>query len=395
MKLTMKWALAGLLCLGSAAPSPHPVKQRILWTWDTWICDYDAAGPQLPRGVQGPHRLDGRHEYTGLVIWGFVDGQHGGEAAAKELARYARSKGIQLLPGVSTDIGAYAGLRRLRARPQGPSLQRRGPGASHGRDKTPGRAEPLLRAGREPRVASSRDRVAARHLRRRRRQPRGDRRRIRCGCADCAERARLQGGPTGGASFSDLGLCVPIVAEVFRRKRPDGLLTYAAYSPLWWKQKPEALEMLKGIPETAAAQWNLELERNEHAAPPVKRNLALLHGGGFAYHLRRREPPAWAFTQYRCFYPKLDDIRRFCGNMRAMKLEGFVVGNVGSPKCPDNELAYLAFIDFSRDPQKTLEAFYRERLPELYGEQAADGRAEALRGAAGDPREGPALLDSL
>src|SRR4030095_7747013 len=100
---------------------------------------------------------------------------------------------------------------------------------------------------------------------------------------------RLRGASTGGASYSDLGLCVPIVAEVFRRKRPDGLLSYAAYSPPWWKQKPEAIEMLKTIPQGAAAQWNLELALNDEVPSPVKTNLALLHGGGFAYHLRRRE----------------------------------------------------------------------------------------------------------
>ena len=48
-----------------------------------------------------------KREYTDLVVWGFVDGRHGGEAAAKELARYARTKGIRISPGVSTDIGAY------------------------------------------------------------------------------------------------------------------------------------------------------------------------------------------------------------------------------------------------------------------------------------------------
>ena len=42
-----------------------------------------------------------KHEYTGLALWGFIDGRHGGEASAKELARYARNKGIQLIAGVS------------------------------------------------------------------------------------------------------------------------------------------------------------------------------------------------------------------------------------------------------------------------------------------------------
>jgi hypothetical protein len=371
MSLT-RWALAAALCLaGTAAPPPHPVRERLLRTWDTWICDYDAPGRSYLQEYKDLVDWMARHEYTGLVIWGFVDGRHGGEASAKELARYARTKGIQLIPGVSTDIGAdaaYGGFARgIKDHPYNDEVQARAMEAT----RRPGeqnicyaRAEnrEWLRRGTEW-MLDTFD-VDGVHLE----VAEGG---IRCGCADCAQRDRLQGGLTGGAGLSDLGLRVPIVAEVFRRKRPDGLLTYAVSGPPWWKQKPEALEVLKSIPETAAAQWSFELELRESAGSPVKRNLALLQGGGSAYHLRRREPPAWAFTQYRCFYPKLADIRRFCGHVRTMKLDGFVVGNVGSPKCPDNELACLAFIDFSRDPQMSLEAFYRQRLPELYGDQAA------------------------
>jgi len=374
MNSTLRCVAAALICLaGSASPPPHPVKHRILWTWDTWICNYDATGRSYLEEYKDLLDWMAKNEYTGLVVWGFVDGRHGGEAAAKELARYARGKGIQLIPGVSTDIGAYAAYGGfalgIKDHPFNDEVQARAMAAT----ARPGElnlcyARPenrdWLRRGTEW-LLDTFD-VDGINLE----VAEGG---IRCGCAECRERVRLQGGSTGGASYSDLKLCVPIVAEVLRRKRPDGLLSYAAYSPPWWKQKADALEMLKTIPEIAAAQWNLELAVNEEVPPPVKSNLALLHGGGFAYHLRRREPPAWAFTQYRCFYPKLEEIRTFCGNLRRMKLDGFVVGNVGSPKCPDNELAYLAFIDFSRDPQLTLDAFYKNRLPELYGEQAAEG----------------------
>jgi len=195
---------------------------------------------------------------------------------------------------------------------------------------------------------------------------------IRCPCADCQARLQAQGGPTGGAAFSDLALCVPIVADVFRQKRPDGVLSYAAYSPMWWKQKPQATEMLRRIPEAAVAQWNLERDSNLTVPSPAKHNWALVHEGGTSLHLRRRLPAAWAFTQFRGFNPRIGPIRDFCITMRKMKFDGFVVGNVGSPKCPDNELAYLAFIDFSRHPDLTLSDFYKNRLSELYGAEVAD-----------------------
>ena len=108
----------------------------------------------------------------------------------------------------------------------------------------------------------------------------------------------------------------------------------------------------------------------------MKHNLALLHGGGWSYHLRRRAPERWAFTQSRCFYPKFDDIRRFAAHVRQMGFEGFVVGNVGSPKNPDAELAYLAFNEFARDPSLTLDAFFKKHLPRLYGEAAAEDVAK-------------------
>lgn len=371
---TLRRVLLAALLLTSAAPTPapHPVPQRLLWAWDTWLCDYDPAGRSFLEETKDLVDWMSRHEYTGLVLWGFIDGRHGGEAAAKELARYARSKNVQLIAGVSTDIGAYHSyggfalgipdhpfndqvqVKRMAATKRPGELN-----LCYGRPEN----RDWLRRGTEW-LLDTFD-VDGINLE----TAEGG---IRCGCGDCLERIKAQGGPTGGASFSDLELCVPIVADVFRQKRPNGLLSYAAYSPLWWEQKPQANEMLRRIPESAVAQWNLELKLEEKAAPPVKRNVALLHGGGFAYHLRRREPSAWAFTQYRCFYPRLDEIRRFCINLRKMSLEGFVVGNVGSPKCPDNELAYLAFIDFSRDPSMTLDAFYQSRLPALYGDKAAD-----------------------
>src|SRR5258708_6230233 len=94
---------AALLFAGPASPAPHPLSQRLLWAWDTWLCDYDATGHSFLEEFQDLVDWMAKHEYTGLVLWGFIDGRHGGEASAKELARYARSKGIQLIAGVSTD----------------------------------------------------------------------------------------------------------------------------------------------------------------------------------------------------------------------------------------------------------------------------------------------------
>jgi hypothetical protein len=361
-----------ILLLGQARPADHPLKHRILWTWDTWICEYDAAGKSYLQEYKDLVDWMAKNEYTALVVWGFIDGRHGGEAAAKELARYARGKGIALLPGVSTDIGAYAAyggfVLGLKDHPFNDEVQVRAMAAT----KRPGELNlctsrpenrEWLRKGTQWlldtfEIDGVNLEVAEGGL--------------RCQCAECQERAKAQGGPTGGASFSDLSLCVPIVADVFREKRPGGLVTYATYTPLWWDQKPAALEMLRRIPESAVAQWNLELACNEQVPSPVKGNVALLHGGGESYHLRRLRPETWAFTQYRCFDPRIEQIRAFATNVRKMKFDGFVAGDVGSPKNPDCELAYHALIDFTRDPELSLGAFLKKRVPALYGDAATD-----------------------
>jgi hypothetical protein len=351
---------------------PHPLQHRVLWTRDTWISDYDAGGGSFLAETKDLVDWMARREYTDLILWGFVDGRHGGEAAAKELARYARTKGIRLSPGVSTDVsadGAAGGFALgIPNHPFNDEVQIQAMAATRRpgeRNLCYGRAENrdwLLRGtewmldtfdvdGLHFEVAEGGS---------------------RCGCADCTARLAAREGPPGGASYGDLEVCVPIIADVFRQKRPEGLVSYAALGLPWWKLTPKANDLLKRIPEAAAALWNLDLEHDEKAASPVRRNLAFVHGGGTSFHLRRRQPEAWASGQFRGFSPRIEPIRRFCGNLRKMKLDGFVVGSVGSPKCPDNELAYLAYIDFSRNPELTLDEFYRNRLSELYGADAAD-----------------------
>jgi hypothetical protein len=363
---------ATLATLGFQGPGEHPLKHRILWTWDTWISDYDPGGRSFLQEYKDLVDWMAKNEYTALVLWGFIDGRHGGEAAAKEIARYARSKGIALLPGVSTHIGAagaYGGFalglpnhpfndqNQVRALA---SVQKPGErGLCYSRPEN----REWLRRGTEWlletfEIDGIRLEVPEEA--------------VHCRCGDCLERLKGLGGPNGAAGLSDLAICVPIVNDVFRQKRPAGLVTYAAPSPLWWDETPPATELLRRIPESCVAEWNLGFALHENVPLPVKSNLALLRGGGGSYHLHRLRPPAWAFSQIRSFNPRIEEIRRFSANVRKMKFDGFVVGNAGSPKNPDSELAYQAFIDFTRDPELSLEAFYKKRVPPLYGDQAAE-----------------------
>ncbi|MGB9587853.1 MAG: hypothetical protein ACPL7O_06685, partial [Armatimonadota bacterium] len=80
---------------------------RILWTWDSWLCD-----PFDPDSYVSEYKqlIDFMAEwgYNGLVIWGFIDDRHGGEDSAKRIAGYGADKEIRIMPGVGA--GGYGGF---------------------------------------------------------------------------------------------------------------------------------------------------------------------------------------------------------------------------------------------------------------------------------------------
>ena len=42
------------------------------------------------------------HKLNGLIIWGFLNDQHGGIDSAQRLSRYARERSVRILPGFGT-----------------------------------------------------------------------------------------------------------------------------------------------------------------------------------------------------------------------------------------------------------------------------------------------------
>ena len=208
----MSRLLALLLLLpGQGKPADHPLKHRILWTWDTWISEYDPQGESYLQEYKDLLDWMAKNEYTALVVWGFIDGRHGGEAAAKELARYARGKGIALLPGVSTDIGAYHAyggfVLGIKDHPFNDEVQARAMAATRRPGELnlcPSRPENREWLQKGTRWLLENFEVDGVNLE----TAEGG---IRCRCAECQERQKAQGGATGGASFSDLSICTPIV----------------------------------------------------------------------------------------------------------------------------------------------------------------------------------------
>ena len=106
--------------------SGHAPMNVLLWCWDarmTWddeprnIATKMAAAEQaFPYPKRGESYLTGFKRLVdycagqgiwGVIIWGFLRDTHGGVGAAQDLCKYARDKGVVILPGVG--LCAYGG----------------------------------------------------------------------------------------------------------------------------------------------------------------------------------------------------------------------------------------------------------------------------------------------
>lgn len=355
----------------SPGSAGHPMPYRILWTWDAWICDpFDAESyvAEYRRLIDFAAEWD----YNAVIIWGFIDDRHGGEASAREVARYGKSMGVRVLPGVGA--GNYGGFVTSKGHKWNLDtfLEGRPELGAVTRDRPDELSDHLLCLFQQDGLDWLRE-----------------------GAAWLEENFEIGGvnvesNEAGGidvcplaeeatrqepnrlryaASFTDLGITVPIIYEQFKKRDPDAWVIYATYEPAWWRRQEDAW-LLRDMPGDAIAQWNIELDvDDEGVPPPVERNIALIHSGGWSYHLAPF-PPLWAFTQYRCFYPNLEEARQFARNQHKSGLHGFDLGNVGSPVMPDNEIVYIAYIEFARTPEMTIDEFSERFIARLYGGEA-------------------------
>jgi len=357
---------------GQPAPATqpeHPMPYRILWTWDSWLCDSENADSYVSE-YKALIDFMAEWDYNGVIIWGFLDDAHGGEKAAAEICTYAAGKGVRVLPGVGA--GGYEGFHMtrghkynlptfLKARPDLRAVTRSTNSPSGEwmclyqpdaqkwlADGSKWLAENFRIGGVNIETNESDNIDVCEHA----------------AAAIKAEPSRLR----YAASFYDLSVAVPVIYEQVRARHPDAWITYATYQPPWWQRKADGALLAK-IPSPAIAQWNMEMSVNTTDKPPVANNVSLIHSGGWSYHLYAF-PRKWAFTQYRCFNPDIEQARRFAASQHAMGMEGFVIGNAGSPKMPDNEIAYIAYAEFARDPKLTVEAFSKKFIARLYGEKA-------------------------
>jgi hypothetical protein len=351
-------------CLAAAwvqtpVPVPDPAPRlRGLRAWDSWIADFDPEGKSFLAEFKDLLDWMGKNDYSALLLRGFVDDRHGGEPAARELVRYARSRGILLLPAVRLDAEGF--VAHPKEHPFAAETARRAAAAA----PRPGEAgfctsrpENLawLRRGTEWLLETFE--VDGVVLETSEEAP-------RCRCAECGER----GEAAAAGGLADLCRAAPIAADVFRQKRPQGLVLCA---PAAWpgaERHPETAPIFRHVPENVLFLREPGALPADEAISPARRLVALVPGGGPAHHRRTLRLPGGL---YRSFRPRFEEIHRACATARRLKPEGFFASVAASPKNPDAELALLAFSEFWRAPDLTVDDFLRRHLARLYGEQAA------------------------
>lgn len=362
-------ALLSLNCTQESAD--HPMPYRILWTWDNMICNSLSTESYINEYKTLIDFL-ATWDFNGLILWGFLNDDHGGIEAAREVTDYARQKGLRLLPQVGA--GGYYGfyvhsdhefnLNTFVEKHPHLQAEMRGQAVLHDevficlyqeqsldwiRRGTRWLVENFPIGGVNIETNENRGIDTCRYAQQ----------------ATAQEPNRLRY-PT---SYSDLVRAVPIIYNEVIKQMPDAWVLYATFKPPWWSRMEDAW-LLEQLPAGAVAQWNIELEINTDSIPsPVKKNVALIHNLDWSYHLGAFSP-TWGFSGFRCFTPELKRARTFAQNLYENGVDGFVIGNGGSPVMPDNEINYIAYMEFSRHPDMTIEEFSEQYIARLYGRNA-------------------------
>ena len=293
------------------------------------------------------------HKFNGLILWGFLRDTHGGVEAAQELCRYAKHRGVRILPGVGTS--GYAGYyfegdhpynadTWIAAHPELRALEKTGkprsapcPSKQANQDWLDEGAQWLFDTFE----------IGGVNL------EMGDF--FVCYCDDC-KKARAAIKSDEPDYYKDMAISHMVTLKTMRGLARNAWLSYApypGYPPAMTANPPEFLSM---IPGDALCQWTLTgMARRwpSEVRPMARHNIGYLH---------------WCNSSTNTeddFY--LEEIRDICRNAAAAGFEGLDTYGELSPQRPNAELFYLAWEAFLWNPEMTLEEFTEQRLSRLYG----------------------------
>jgi hypothetical protein len=304
------------------------------------------------------------HKFNGLIIWGFLRDTHGGVPASQELCRYARERGVRILPGVGTS--GYAGYYYEGRHPlnvdtwlaQHPELRARD---ANGRPHAA--LCPSKKANQDwlddgAKWLFSTFAIGGVNL------EMGDF--FVCHCDDC-RRARAAIPSQEPDYYKDMAVSHMITLKTMRRLAPDAWLSYATYTGYTADMAQTPPRFVAMIPEDALCQWTLTgmAGRWPGIRPMARHNLGYLHWCNSSTHTEDD------------FY--LGQVRDICRNAAQAGFEGLDTYGELSDARPNAELFYLAWEAFSWDPEMRLDQFVQRRLARLYGgPQAARALVEII-----------------
>jgi len=349
-------------------------KYRWFWTWDNRM---DWGGPGKPVTVMGggtshkkpeAYLIDYKrcvdymadHKFNGLIIWGFLRDHNGGVPAAKELCRYARHRGVRILPGVGTS--GYAGYYYegkhpfnadtwLKEHPELRAVDKNGhprnapcPSKKANQDWLDRGAEWLFK---EFEVGGVNLEMGDFFV---------------CYCDDC-KKARAAIPSDGPDYYKDMAISHMVTLTTMRKLAPYAWLSYATYTGYKIEMMKNPPRFLWMIPEDSLCQWTLTSMAAKFPTdfrPMARHNVGYLHWCNSSTHTEND------------FY--LDQIRRICQAAATVGFEGLDTYGELSDERPNAEIFYLAWEAWLWNPDMTVEEFVDRRLGRLYGGSAAARR---------------------
>ncbi len=343
-------------------------RYRWFWNWDHRM---DWGGPGTPGTKMGgggkwrrpseAFRIDCQrctdfmadHKFNGLILWGFARDSHGGVEASQAVCRYARQRGVRVLPGVGTS--GYAGYYFEGQHPfnanawlaEHPELR------AVGKDGKPHTAPCPSKQANQDWLDRGAEwlfqtfQIGGVDL------EMGDF--FVCYCGDC-QRARAAIASAEPDYYKDMAISHMVTLKTMRRLSPEAWLSYATYTgytPQMAQERPKFASM---IPEDALCQWTLTGMFRRWPAdlkPPTRHNVGYLH---------------WCNTSTNTednFY--LREVQQICQMAAGAEFEGLDTYGELPDTRPNAELFYLAWEAFLWQPDMSLDEFIERRLGRLYG----------------------------
>lgn len=337
------------------------------------------------------------HKLNGLIIWGFLRDRHGGVRAAQEVCRYANERGVKIIPGAGIDRH-YGGFYHEGNHEF--NLETRA-------EKNP-RLRSMDKAGNyEPRTLCLEMPENRDWLRRGFRWlfetfPIGGvnvefAEHATCYNPACVEARKRQ--PGAGSDFAkDLARITPFVMQAIHEVAPQAWASYVTYGGFTPEMRTVPPPHIGAAPEWAICQWTLT---------NMLRDLVEARGGARAPQWAEGLVPSpWpeglrppgrnyiGYIHWNAFYTRnqkgffVDAYREAARKAYRHGFSGLDTYGEESPEFPNVELSYLAFSEFTYNPEMSEADFLRRRVAPLYGGEAAGRLALDIARRAGPVRMG-------